>query len=189
MNYPWVAIPDSSIPHAVNPVFQHLIDTYVSESNKVGSTWKQFTDTDLEYKPHIRSSSVGQILRHQLLSERRFFGEFLGTPEPAPDEVLPAAFAIESATNRFVELVVARLGFFARQQESWWMEIVPFFDVQRQRIWVFWRRVLHTAHHRTQLTLFLRLLGRDVPATYGPTADVSWTGADPTNSVSAAGRR
>ena len=124
MNYPWVAIPDSSIPHAVNPVFQHLIDTYVSESNKVGSTWKQFTDTDLEYKPHIRSSSVGQILRHQLLSERRFFGEFLGTPEPAPDEVLPAAFAIESATNRFVELVVARLGFFARQQESWWMEIV-----------------------------------------------------------------
>jgi hypothetical protein len=40
MNYPWMAIPDSSIPLAVNPVFQHLLDTYVSESDKVASTWK-----------------------------------------------------------------------------------------------------------------------------------------------------
>jgi len=189
MNYPWIAIPETSIPRAANPLFQHLLDTYVSESNKVASTWKQFNDADLEYKPHARSSSVDQILRHQLLSERRFFGEFLGTPEPAPDQVLPAEFTIDSATSRLVELVSARLDFFARQQEGWWMETVPFFDVQRQRIWVFWRRVLHTAHHRTQLTVFLRMLDRDVPATYGPTADVSWTGADPTNSVAAAGRK
>jgi len=27
-----------------------------------------------------------------------------------------------------------------------------------------------------------------VPATYGPTADVSWQGADPTTTVEAAGR-
>lgn len=69
------------------------------------------------------------------------------------------------------------------------METVPFFDVERQRIWIFWRRVLHTAHHRTQLTVFLRMLDRNVPPTYGPTADVTWSGADPTNSVAAAGRR
>jgi hypothetical protein len=68
------------------------------------------------------------------------------------------------------------------------METVPFFDVKRQRIWVFWRRVLHTAHHRTQLTVILGVLGRKVPSTYGPTADVTWLGADPTNSVAAAGR-
>ncbi|HEY2470591.1 MAG TPA: DinB family protein [Terracidiphilus sp.] len=189
MDYAWTAIPESAIPRAANPVFQHLLDTYVSESNKVASTWKQFTDADLSYKPHARSSSVGDILRHQLLSERRFFGEFLGTPEPAPDQVLPGTFTVESATNRFIELVSQRLNFFATQKESWWLEAVPFFDVRRQRIWVFWRRVLHTAHHRTQLTVFLRLLDRDVPATYGPTADVTWTGADPTNSVAAAGRK
>jgi len=189
MNYAWTAIPESAVPRAANPLFQHLLDTYVSESNKVASTWKDFTDADLDYKPHPRSSSVGDILRHQLLSERRFFGEFLGTPEPAPDKVLPNSLGIDSATSRFVELVLARLDFFARQQEAWWLETVPFFDVQRQRIWVFWRRVLHTSHHRTQLTAYLRMLDRDVPATYGPTADVSWKGADPTNSVAAAGRR
>lgn len=189
MDYPWTAIPETAIPPAANPLFQHLLDTYASESNKVASTWKQFTDMDLAYQPHPRSSSVGDILRHQLLSERRFFGEFLGTPEPGPDKVLPVLLTVESATGRFIELVRDRLSFFAAQREDWWLETVPFFDVKRQRIWVFWRRVLHTAHHRTQLTVFLRLLDRDVPATYGPTADVTWTGADPTNSVAAAGRR
>ena len=131
---------------------------------------------------------MSEILRHQLLSERRFFGEFLHTPEPAPDKVLPTSFTVETACTRFIELVLARLDFLCRQNESWWMETVPFFDVERQRIWIFWRRVLHTAHHRTQLTVILRMLGRNVPPTYGPTADVKWSGADPTNSVAAAGR-
>jgi uncharacterized damage-inducible protein DinB len=189
MNYPWTAIPENLVPRAFNPVFQHLLDTYVSESNKVASVWKQFDDADLEFRPDPRSRSVADIFRHQLLSERRFFGEFLATPEPAPDAVLPAPLSVESASNRFVELVLARLQFLALQPEAWWMETVPFFDVQRQRIWIFWRRVLHTAHHRTQLTVSLRLLGRVVPSTYGPTADVTWSTADPTNTVAAAGRR
>ena len=37
--------------------------------------------------------------------------------------------------------------------------------------------------------VYLRLLGKPVTPTYGPTADVSWTGADPTTSVSAAQRK
>lgn len=189
MHYAWAALPDSIIPRASDPAFQHLLDTYVSETNKVASVWKQFQDADLTWKAHPRFSSVGEILRHQLLSERRFFGEFLGTPEPAPDSVLPAALTVQSAVDRLVELAQARLPFFAGRDAAWWMQVVPFFDVERQRIWIFWRRVLHTAHHRTQLTVVLRLLDRNVPATYGPTADVTWTGADPTYSEAAAGRK
>lgn len=189
MHYSWTAIPDSDIPRAADPAFQHLLDTYTSETNKVASVWKELRDPDLDFKAHPRFSSVGDILRHQLLSERRFFGEFLGTPEPAPNKVLPPVLTAESALHRFLELARARLPFFAQREAAWWMEVAPFFDVQRQRIWIFWRRVLHTAHHRTQLTVVLRLLDRDVPSTYGPTADVTWTGADPTYSEAAAGRR
>jgi uncharacterized damage-inducible protein DinB len=65
---------------------------------------------------------------------------------------------------------------------------VKFFDVERSREWVFWRRILHSAHHRTQLAVYLRLLDRPVPPIYGPTADVSWEGADPTRTVDAARR-
>ncbi|HET7102366.1 MAG TPA: hypothetical protein VFJ52_14520, partial [Terriglobia bacterium] len=95
----------------------------------------------------------------------------------------------EDYTRRLLELALPRLPYFAPKQESWWMETVPFFDIRRQRIWIFWRRVLHTAHHRTQLSLYLRLLDKPVPSSYGPTADVTWEGADPTTSVEAAGRK
>lgn len=33
------------------------------------------------------------------------------------------------------------------------------------------RRLTHSAHHRAQLTVYLRLLGRALYSTYGPTAD------------------
>jgi uncharacterized damage-inducible protein DinB len=189
MRYPFVAIEESAIPRALEPRLQHMLDTYVSETNKVASVWREFRDDDLVFRPHARSTSVGDILKHQLLSERRFFGEFLGVPEPAPADVLPAQLTVAAAIERLTGLVLARLPFLAAQSESWWLAPVPFFEVERQRIWVFWRRVLHTAHHRTQLTVYLRMMDRPVPPTYGPTADVKWDGADPTNSVGAAGRR
>jgi hypothetical protein len=91
--------------------------------------------------------------------------------------------------ERLVALARPRLAAVAHRDESYWMALVPFFDVQRERIWVFWRRVLHSAHHRAQITVFLRLLDDRVPPTYGPTADVSWSGADPTRSTAAAERR
>jgi uncharacterized damage-inducible protein DinB len=91
--------------------------------------------------------------------------------------------------DRLLELARPRLTFLGLQTEPWWLERVTFFDVERERIWIFWRRVLHTAHHRTQLTVYLRLLGKMVPATYGPTADVTWGGADPTHNVDAASRK
>jgi uncharacterized damage-inducible protein DinB len=189
MNYEHIAIPDTDIPAAIDPAFQHILDTYAGESNKVASTWLQFGDNDLDYKPHPKSSTVAEIMRHGLLSERRFFAEFLGSPEPAPADVLPLETSVAAYTTRSVTLSLARLSFLAGRDHAWWLEETSFFDVRRQRIWIFWRRVLHTAHHRTQLTVYLRLLDKTVPSTYGPTADVTWEGADPTTTVDAAGRR
>ena len=189
MRYAETAIADSERPRAAFPLAQVALDTYASETNKVFTVWGRFEDADLGRKPHPRSTSVGGILKHQLLSERRFFGEFLGLPEPAATAVPPAVETVAAYRERFVTLARPRLLFLAARPEAWWLESVPFFDVTRERAWVFWRRVLHTAHHRTQLTVFLRLLDRPVPATYGPTADETWDGADPTSSVAAAGRK
>lgn len=189
MSYSFAGLPESSVPRAYVPVLQHAIDTYCSETNKVGAVWSCFADADLDFRPHAKSASVGEILKHQLLSERRFFGEFLGSTEPAADQVLPSPLTVARCIDRQQELAGARLSFLAARNEEWWTTRVPFFDVERERAWIFWRRVLHTAHHRTQLAVYLRLLSRPVPAIYGPTADVSWTGADPTTSVDAAARR
>lgn len=189
MNYEDIAIQDADVPVASTRIFQHLLKTYASEVNKLNSVWHEFTEQDLSFKPHPRSSTVGEIIEHELLSERRFFGEFLGLPEVPAKEVLPQDRTPQAFAARMVELSRERLQFMAKHDEDWWLAVVPFFDVERERIWIFWRRVLHTAHHRAQLGVYLRLLNKKVPSTYGPTADVRWEGADPTRSVAAASRK
>ncbi|MCC6538080.1 MAG: hypothetical protein IT162_11045 [Bryobacterales bacterium] len=170
-----------SVPRAAaSPLLQHALDTYASETNKVVSVWTQFTDADLDFRPHERSMTVRETMRHQLLSERRFFAEFLGSPEPPAAEVLPAEDTVAACTARFVELARPRLDWLAARELVWWLATSQFFGVPRERVWIFWRRVLHTAHHRTQLSGNLRLLGKPVVPTYGPTADVTWDGASPT---------
>jgi uncharacterized damage-inducible protein DinB len=188
MIYSHTAIPETEVPRARIARWQHTVDTYASEINKVCGAWARFTDTDLEFRPHPKSATVREIMRHELLSERRFFGEFLQVPERPAGEVLPAENSVAAFATRLVEGARPRLDFLAHQDDPWWLESVPFFDVNRQRIWIFWRRILHTAHHRTQLTVYLRLLDKPVPAIYGPSADATWRGADPTATVEAAGR-
>ena len=189
VNYEFVAIPDSTIPRASLPMCQHMLDSYASEASKVISVWRCFDASEMAFRPDPRSRSVLEIFKHQLLSERRFFGEFMAVPEPPPSEVLPPGETVQDYCSQMRKLAYPRLGYLATQTEAWWLEEVPFFDVSRQRIWIFWRRVLHTCHHRTQLTFYLRMLNKVVPSTYGPTADITWKGADPTQTVEAAGRK
>ena len=102
MQYEYTAIPEAQVPRASNPVFQHLLDTYASETSKVVSVWREFAPADMSFKPAEKSSSVLDIMKHQLLSERRFFAEFLGVPEPSADQVLPKDLTVDSAVQRHV---------------------------------------------------------------------------------------
>src|SRR5439155_502044 len=139
--------------------------------------------SDLLFRAHQKSSTTEEIFRHQLLSERRFFHEFLESPEPEARDVCPLENTAEAFAARLEELARPRLSYLAEQDDNWWTGKHSFFDVERERIWIFWRRVLHSAHHRTQLTVYLRLLDKPVVSVYGPTADVTWRGADPTLKV------
>ena len=188
MEYPFTPIEPGQIPVAAEAAFQCVVDTYASETNKVISIWRAFSNEDLAFRPHPKSSAVAEIFKHELLSGRRFFGEFLQGPEPEASIVLPDPVSVEACCERMRTLARRRLDFLASRTEPWWLTEAAFFDVTRQRIWIFWRRVLHTAHHRSQLTVYLRLLDKEVPPTYGPTADFSWSGADPTHTVEASGR-
>ena len=81
MQYEYTAIPEAEVPRASHAVFQHLLDTYASETSKVISVWREFGAADMNFKPAERSSSVLDIMKHQLLSERRFFAEVDGDGE------------------------------------------------------------------------------------------------------------
>src|SRR5581483_11073480 len=88
MRYDFSAIRENEIPRAAVPLLQHAIDTYASEINKVYATWAQFSESEMDFRPHPKSATVRDIIKHELLSQRRFFAEFLESPEPAAAEVL-----------------------------------------------------------------------------------------------------
>jgi uncharacterized damage-inducible protein DinB len=192
MRYDFIAIPDAEVPQAIDPTFHHLLTTYTSETNKTVSVWRAVPKDLLDYKPHERVNTVRTILVHQLLSERRFFAQFVGTDEPPVEELLPPGEtpAVSEYVERYVAFAKLRLPQFADKPAAWWLEERPFFGgLMRQRIWIFWRRVLHTCHHRTQVQTWLRLGGAPlVPAIFGPSGDVLWDEADPTYSFEAANR-
>jgi uncharacterized damage-inducible protein DinB len=192
MHYDFIAIPDADVPQAAEPIFQHVVTTYASEANKTASVWRAVPDALLDFKPHEKTNPIRTILVHQLLSERRFFAQFVGTQEPPVEELLPVGEkpVVQAYIEKYIWTAKRRLPQLVAGTTSWWLESRPFFGgLQRERIWVFWRRVLHTCHHRTQVQTWLRLAGHEpVPAIYGPSGDVKWDEADPTYSLEAAKR-
>lgn len=162
MHYDFIAVADSEIPRAAEPQWQHVVDTYVSECNKTASLWRAVPDDCLDFRPHEKVNTIRTILVHQILSERRFFAEFVGLAEPPADQLLPAgepasagghgadAPPVAAYIEKYVALCKLRLPQLATGTTEWWLEPRPFFGgLTRQRIWIFWRRVLHTCHHRT----------------------------------------
>lgn len=191
MNYDFIAIPDDQVPRAVNPTFQHVVTIYASETNKTASMWRAVPDAHLDFKPHEKVNTIKTIMTHQILSERRFFAQFVGTQEPPVEELLPPGDKppVQAYIDKYVWLAKLRLPQLAAASDEWWLTPMPFFGgLQRERIWIFWRRILHTCHHRTQVQTWLRLAGQHVPAIYGPSGDVKWSEADPTYLVDAAKR-
>lgn len=152
--------------------YTFLVDTYETESMKVLSVWSQFRDEDLEMRPRSddpRGRSVHEQMVHQCVSEDAWFRNMLGIDSaaaPLPDAEVRLAFIRRYAADSATRLRVLRA-----QHDPWWQEERTFFDVRRSRAWIMTRRLTHTSHHRGQLTAMLRMLGRDVYSTYGPTAD------------------
>src|SRR4051812_49045633 len=138
--------------------YDFLLDTYETERAKTLSVWSQFTDADLSFRPDPRSRSPHEQMVHQCMSEdlwmRTMLGIDLGEPPLPPDETRLAFL------RRYAEASERRLEILLRKPEPWFEETTRFFDVDRTRAWVLTRRMTHTAHHRGQLTVCLRLLGR-----------------------------
>lgn len=152
--------------------YQFLVDTYETEILKVLGVWSMFEDADLPVRPggpDPRGRSVGEHMVHQSLSEDLWFRDMLAisvTDEPLPREETRRQFIEAYARN-----AGRRLELLREKPDAWWEEVVDFFEVRRSRAWVLTRRIAHTAHHRGQQTALLRMLGRALHSTYGPTAD------------------
>ena len=149
--------------------FDFLLETYDTERLKTLSVWSVFQDADLEFRPAERIRTPHEQMVHQCVSEDTWFKNMLGidtSRPPLPDPETRLAFL-----RHYAELSAKRLALLREKPESWFNESAAFFDVPRTRSWILLRRLTHSAHHRAQLVVYLRLLGRPIYSTYGPTAD------------------
>src|SRR5262245_60497342 len=116
MIYEYIAIPDTEVPQAVEPVFQHIITTYASEGNKTAGVWRPVTEDLLDYRPHDQTNTIRTIFAHQLLSERRFFAQFAGLDEPPVEQLLPPGEkpSVQEYIDQYIKLAKRRLPKFAQ---------------------------------------------------------------------------
>lgn len=161
--------------------YAHLVDTYETERLKTLGVWSMFTDDDLPVRPQPldeKDRSPLEHMIHQCMGENKWFCEMLdidvGAP-PLPDKETRMGFIKQYAHD-----AGKRLEILKEKDPAWWEQEVPFFDTRRTRAWIMLRRIAHTAHHRGEQTVLLRLLGREVHSIYGPSA---FSGGLPANNA------
>ena len=103
------------------------------------------------------------------MSENIWFRSMLEIDVGAPP--LPKEETRLEFIKRYAEDSGKRLAALQKVDKAWWEKVVPFFDTKRSKAWIMTRRIAHSAHHRGQLTIMLRMLGREIYSTYGPSAD------------------
>ena len=149
--------------------FTFLTESYATERLKILSAWSAFRDDDLCFRCAERARTPLEQMVHQCVSESTWLKTMFGLESPLP--ILPSEESRLGFIRHYAAVSAERLARLEEQSDAWWGGETKFFDVPRSRAWVFVRRLAHSAHHRGQLTVLLRLLGRPVYSNYGPTAD------------------
>jgi uncharacterized damage-inducible protein DinB len=136
-------------------------------------------DDKLDFKPHDKSMTLGQLANH--LAELPAFARTMLTSSEldfATRKYEPKS--ISASTERLAmfdklagELVGSIEGAdWSALNQSWVLRMGEHVILNDQKAKLFRTFALsHMAHHRAQLSVYLRLVGIAVPGTYGPSAD------------------
>jgi uncharacterized damage-inducible protein DinB len=124
-------------------------------------------------RPHPRGWRMKDLAWHLATSERWFCTGPLGLEPPGPDPVPkdrpPSSGAAMAAAREESHAALAREA--AKRPAPWFAGEVEFHGMRLPREEVLRLMLRHEAHHRGQLTIFLRIAGAKVPGVYGPSAD------------------
>ena len=128
--------------------------------------------TALEYRPHPKSMSAGELAWHLGAAERMATGWYLSGKPPAgkgPEGPKVLQDLLQAITLQHQGLVAQ----VREAPDAHWARPLPFHNGQTLTGGQLLKLLVlrHNIHHRGQLSVYLRLLGARVPAIYGPSAD------------------
>ena len=151
------------------PRYDFLVESYRTERLKTLSVWSQIPDARMTFRPEPRARTPLEHMVHQCVSEDTWMRTMLGITVSLP--ALPREETRPAFLQHYAAASGERLAHIDAQPDEWFEAETTFFDVKRSKAWVFTRRLTHSAHHRGQLTVYLRMWGQALYSTYGPTAD------------------
>jgi uncharacterized damage-inducible protein DinB len=149
--------------------YDFLVETYRTERLKTLSVWSQVPDARMTFRPEARARTPHEHMVHQCVSEDMWMRTMLGITISLPP--LPTEERRQAFLEHYAAVSAERLAQLEAMPDAWFEAETGFFDVRRSRAWVLTRRLTHSAHHRGQITVYLRLWGQSLYSTYGPTAD------------------
>ena len=158
------------------PRYDFLVESYRTERLKTLSVWSQIPDVRMTFRPEPRARTPLEHMVHQCLSEDAWMTKMLGVASGLP--ALPPEETRLAFLTHYAAASASRLAVLEQQDDAWFETSTQFFDTVRSRAWVLTRRLTHSAHHRGQLTTYLRLWGEPLYSTYGPTADTGGLAAE-----------
>ena len=160
------------------PIRDLLLPEFDEEMKKTRTTLERVPNNP-DFAPHPKSMPLGRLAPH--VAELGGFGlTVLTTPELdfAQQSYKPLPFeSAEQLVRVFDEGTAKVRGALAEMPDAAWAENwklsfkgKPIFAGPR---FLAYRQMFlnHLVHHRAQLGVYLRLTGKPVPSTYGPSAD------------------
>jgi len=151
------------------PRYDFLVESYRTERLKTLSVWSQIPDARMTFRPEPRARTPLEHMVHQCISEDTWMRTMLGVTVSLP--ALPQPETRAAFLQHYAAASGERFAQISSQPDEWFEGETTFFDVKRSKAWVLTRRLTHSAHHRGQLTVYLRMWGQSLYSTYGPTAD------------------
>ncbi len=162
-----------------NSIAATLLAEFDQEAKTTRKFLEQLPEEQLEWRPHPKSMSAGQLALHiasapggvikMTTLESMPIPDF-GRPNPQPASLKEVFEAFEGSVSAVHETLVT---FSDDQMHAIWRmtrDEKEIFAIPRGAVC---RSFLlnHWYHHRGQLGVYLRLLGAKVPSSYGPSGD------------------
>ena len=161
---------------------QQFKDAFEREHERTLRVLRAYPDEHTDFRPHERSRTAREVAWPLALGQERLMVKALttgfdwskppGTPPAAPARMSELTAAVEAAHARVLEALDAA-------DEARLSSTVQFFAGPKKMADIpvgefLWFLLHDHIHHRGQLTVYLRIVGK-VPAVYGPSGDEPWT--------------